>query len=400
MKASLYCLFALLGTQIASADSIISIPIQKDTIPIGNSSKIAYGIYVKIGDGGEHRLFQLDSGNSAFAAGYSADAGSNQFWGSFNAIPGSETLYEKFGSDVVFNTINPVTANITLSNSIGSDLLALSGVRVGQVTEATDAGSIDWVTALNEGKAPLHDTYYGNFGARLSSLNTNMSTTVNAQSALFSALGQIAGVKGFSIRLDSGNETLRVIMNDSAGQNYTDQFTYASILPPSGQDPYPVSGLSTYSGEPVVANKFSVSGNDVDAATGVFDTGGTHFTIPETPELPSDVVKEDGTVYPGEEFEVFLTGAGTVDGKTFEDFILSFTTTDDSSYGKVVQGTPNSKGFYNYGQSIFEHYEVMYDLEDGVMRFRAIPEPRAFVMGALCFFGALLLRRRQSHWHG
>ncbi|WP_269541705.1 hypothetical protein [Cerasicoccus fimbriatus] len=397
MKASLYCLFALLGTQIASADSIISIPLQKDTITLQNeSTKVAYGLYVKVGDGGHHRLFQLDTGSAAFMAGYSSSAGANQFWGSFDSISGAENLGESFGSGVEFYPITPVHAKVTLSNSTGSDLFSFDNVRVGQVKDATNAGPGDWVTDLNNGQPPLHNKYFGNFGGRLSTIG---SGSVNEQSVLFSALGQIEGVKGFSIRLDGGNETLRVIMNDSAGQSYADQFSFASLMPTSGEANFPISGLPTYSDAPAAPDNFAVEGSQVDGASGIFDTGGVAFKIPETPQLPSNLL-EDGAVIPGANFEIFMSGAGMVDGQNYEDYVLSFTTTDDANNGKVEQSSPGGGGAYNFGTSIYHYYEVMYDLEDGVMRFRAIPEPRAIAMGALCFLGVLLLRRRQSQRHG
>ncbi len=62
--------------------ALTEVDLVRSTIPDGDGDhKTAYGIYVKVGENGQQRLFQLDTGNGSFLAGYASNAGSNQFWG-------------------------------------------------------------------------------------------------------------------------------------------------------------------------------------------------------------------------------------------------------------------------------------------------------------------------------
>ncbi|HRJ71321.1 MAG TPA: hypothetical protein PLS03_03805 [Terrimicrobiaceae bacterium] len=387
-------ILAVLGA--SGAWATVDVPVLKSIVPDGDGSKIAYGIYVKVGDGGEARLFQLDTGNGSFLAGYADNAPpQSQFWGSGVTMVNSGTFSESFGSGITM-MYNKVSTQVTLSNASGADLVVIPTMVLGQVFSGTGddiPSDTYWNQTLANGDPPLHQTYYGNFGAGLYRASAP-SDPVDEQ--LFSALGQISGVVGFSLSLSGSSPKLTLVFDTPEDQDYIDSFTQAALMVSSGSGGpvFPVTGWATHTEFPALAAAYSVDGVSVSGTNGVFDTGGT--TVGLTDEAwyafdAADLTKEDGTVLAGETFLMGFTGAGEIDGTTFGDFSIGFTTGYEAGVNEV--DTFNGSQEMNYGPAIYNFYDVYYDLEFGTVRFRAVPESSVSGLLALALAGFAGWRR-------
>ncbi|WP_309385766.1 RCC1 domain-containing protein [Cerasicoccus frondis] len=299
-----------------------------------------------------------------------------QYWGDFEYISGAVNQSVSFGSGVVFNTIIPVTASITLCDSAGATYLTIPSMTVGQVTEATAddlATSTTWNDKFAVDQPGLHSTYYGNFGAGLFSAS---SSSIPANSQFFSALGQIDNVKGFSIHLDSDNPVLRIILDDTDGNGYADQFPSASELRAGDGRIFPITGFNTYSEYPVAIGGITAGYPNnlvnIGGVTSLLDTGGTDLKLPAN-SLSSlsnagfvesnNLLKEDIRLI------VDIDGAGNIGSNLYEAFSLEFLSGSEPGVNQVqIEGSKSSD--LNWGQVLYQEHEVMYDLADGVIRFR------------------------------
>ncbi|WP_269541151.1 RCC1 domain-containing protein [Cerasicoccus fimbriatus] len=390
-KHSFTFLILLATLSLLGSNSIIEIPLQRDVVDIGGeNTKQTYGIYLKIG-GGEPRLFQLDTGTGGLFAGYSSYANPSepspeypdapyrpdrQYWGDFQSISGAVNQSTSIDNGVNFSTIIPVTTSVTLSNASGNDYLTIPSMTVGQVTEAT-ANNLPTSTTWNEkfsvDQPGLHETYYGLFGTGLFS---NSNSGVPTSSQFFSALGQISNAKGFTIHLDSENPVLRIIMDDSGGNDFADLFPYATTLEPGDGRIFPTTGFNTFSKYPLSINGATVGYPNnlvaVGAATGVPDIGGSDFNLPAN-SLSSlsnaGLVDSTNILIEDVRLTLDIDGAGSIGDKVYDAFNLEFLSVNDGGKNQVTVDD-NKSSDLNWGQVLYQDHEVMYDFKDGVIRFR------------------------------
>ena len=381
---------------ISSAKATIEVPLYEivvddTTDPL--TTKIAYGIYVKVGAGGTPELFQFDTGNGSFEAGYASNAPSqNQFWGAVTPVS-TNVITNSFGPNTLYSTT--VSADLTLSDSSGSNLVSIPSVNVAQTFDA-EGGHIytNWNQALSNGAPPLLGTYYGDFGADLEA-GSPANTPSNQQ--LFSALGQIPGLVGFGISLSGTKPTLTLAFTND--QIYINSFTNLANLQSGDGGTFPGTGLPTYTEHNLTPPSFSVNGNIVSninggsAISGVFDTGGLGFQIPSSSNLPSGLVDSNGNITSGNEFSVNFSGATNVGGTNYSDFQLNFTTGTNEGVNLVT--TSDETDHLNYGPAIFDYYNVFYNLQNGTVGFSGVPEPSTYALFGLSALALVIAFRRR-----
>ena len=396
MKRVLSFLVLLVATAL-SAQALKEVELVQSVVPDGGSDhKIAYGIYVKVAGGDTPRLFQFDTGNGSFLAGYSGTApAANQYWGTSFTTLSVEDFHTGFGSGITMD-FKKVSAQVTLSNSLGQNIETISSMNMGQVYAAhgDDLPSANyWQDTIAADQPALHQTYFGNFGA-----GVYRGTGADSAIAMYSALGQIENLVGYTVSLSGPNPKLVLVFDTPEDHAYVDSFTHAtSMYGAEGQ--FPVTGWDAHSEFPTIAATYEVNGVTVSGTSGLFDTGGTSFGLNDAAREALDQagLTDGSEVIPGQNFGISFVGAGEVDGQTFEDFTLNFTT-GTSKGGDLVTTSTNTSQL-NYGPAIYNYYDVYYDLQNSVVRFRAVPEPG--VIGLAGVGGLLLsgvwkfLRRRR-----
>jgi hypothetical protein len=222
------------------------------------------------------------------------------------------------------------------------------------------------------------------------------ASPADAEIPMYSGLGQISGLTGYALSFSGSSPTLTLVFDTPEDQDFVDSFTHATKMHGSEGD-FPVTGYPAHSEYPTHATTYTVNGVTVSGTSGVFDTGGTSFGLTDEAWYALDaagLTNEYGTVLEGLEFSIGFAGAGEVDGQTFEDFSLGFTTGYESAVNEVVTFSGTTQ--MNYGPAIYNHYDVYYDLENGLVRFRAVPEPGvAGLLGAAILgVGGWLWRRK------
>lgn len=396
MTRTLPFLILFISTAL-SAHAVKEVELVQNVVPDGGDHhKIAYGIYVKVAGGDTPRLFQFDTGNGSFLAGYSGTtAPASQYWGTNFTSLSVEDFHTSFGSGIAMD-FNKVSAQVVLSDSAGQDIQTINFMNMGQVYAAhgDDLPSANyWQDTIAADQPALHQTYYGNFGA-----GVYRGTGADSAIAMYSALGQIENLVGYTVSLSGPNPKLILVFDTPEDRAYIDSFTHATSMH-GAEGQFPVTGWDAHSEFPTIATTYGVNGITVSGTSGLFDTGGTTFGLNDAARDALDTagLTDGSEVLPNQNFTIGFAGAGEVDGKTFEDFTLGFVTGTQEGVNLVTTSTNTSQ--LNYGPAIYNSYDVYYDLQNGLVRFRAVPEPGivgSLALGALLLAGGRLFQKRRK----
>lgn len=386
MKAVAALLLGVSATAAWAQFQPIQIPL---TVGKDDQGENKVGLFAMLGGSNIAKLYQLDTGSSGFFAAYAPNPDVPQWWGGFTPIDAHGVA--GYGSDVSLN-FDVVSTNVTLSNAQGTPLLTVCDAQIGRVKTASNPS--DWEKLTKDGVAPLHGDFFGNFGAAL----YQHSASGPAPASLFTLLGQIPNAGGFIVHIgdasniDPDNPPMLTV---GITNQMREAFPYASPLTAATGQTFPTTGYQGYEEYSSVADVSLNLGGDTQEFTGVptlFDTGGQSSTLRTNVDAefytPNPDNSDEGPVKNCTIFSVTLPGAGES-----PDFTLSWPVGDVQSYN-AVNIDNNGDDNLNAGLNPYAYYDIMFDIEEGMIRFRPIPEPATVALALFGVAAAVIFRRR------
>lgn len=356
---------------------------QTATIPLafinvaGPSSPPMYklGIYVSLG-GGTPKLYEFDTGGMGFFAAQNNFPDSWWPASSYTVLDSGQPFTATYSSGISY-TAQLVSTSVSLCGSADpSSTVATVDANIAQITNASIQGgagneALNWPAYQNDPNVPpVWGHFYGDFGANLSPY-TNTSPSVLIDTILPQLPGNLSS--GFIISTGGyshPNPTLQLGLTSADRASFPIQLP---LLDANPAEPYPNSGYPSY-GFFQTWGYFSLglNGASQNAATEViFDTGAPSMAI-----RTGTALSIDGT---------FLTpsGSGLSKGTAFSlssgAWTLAFAVEDQPSLTLVGVAPSvnalNLEGYINTGLNAFFAYDVMYDVERGVIGFRPVSSP-------------------------
>lgn len=409
---------ALAGSTFAqtTVDSPIFVPLHFQPTDTGS---VKLGIYVGIG-GGSPALFEFDTGGSGFYAAFSSDSHTAPWWGTYQDVNYPTAISTTYDSGLSYSGyLSSAAVSLHGSATSGALVTTSSTAQIGRMDliqlENPSTGAVIDTLWSNDGSTssspPINGAFYGDFGMNLAH---NKSPDSGGLSNLVAQLHYGSGVTaGFRIHADrtSGQAWLQIGLTTEDTNNSS--ALYFKMNPDPDAPPgslTPVTGLPFYGQQLFNATITITDGENTLTSEGVGitpDTGAS-TTLHNTQLAPEPL--------PGQYDEFIDWNEGSTDqGDLMKDlsFALSGTTlsADEVSYfefvtthknddGKVmVQNNrpANSNYYLNTGISLFYSYDVIYNIEDGVLGLIAVPEPSTITLLAVgVVAGIFVLRRRHG----
>jgi len=376
------------------AQEIACVPLQLTNIASGDSAP-EYKLGIQIGfDSQPPKLYEFDTGAAGFFPAYLP--GATPWWD--GGMPTGHSITMNYTSGISYNA-SVTTTNLSLyAPGEATPRVSASGVAVGRINN-TSGTLPDWDTDLQSGSAPLQGAFYGDFGMALYK-NYGFPPTQSENSGLFAILPQLPGnlSSGFIVRTGGyGNATPEL----QIGIRPSDRAAFPFSVPMNqdGTVTFPVSGAPSYRPNSMNGTlTLEASGGpsqNLGSVPVILDTGATSTAIHEGSLLAVDpALRSGGSLAPGVQFSLS-------DGPW--EFTQSEAGVPGLSNVTVSPGTTNiyapQTGFVNSGITLFFQYNVMFDLEDGVVRFQPIPEPSgtALLAFAAAVAAAVAFRRIGRH---
>lgn len=370
----------LAGTaRAADIEQVYSIPLKTFAYSSGGSTYYKYGIHVGIGGGGP-QLFEFDTGGEGFYASYSASAA---WWGN-DVTVSANTFTKTFGSQISYQGY-VADAPVTFYREDGSVVLdpTAASFKVGRAETITLDSTTLWPNAGSQ--PPVEDHFYGDFGLTLKhgshgieNIFAQLTYGNGITGGYKVSLGPYGSLSGASVQVGLSAADLsnpNTIWFDMQGANPSDPFTG--------------SGFATYSAELLLADMTLALDEDSHTfnALGInLDTGNP------TPGLdyhPSDkLLLEPFSEMSGSDL-VRLSNETSLDlvsspvGLSSPGItVFSLTAGNDRGKNLVYESERSDGGptYLNVGALIFQQYDVVYDLENGLLGLTPIPEPAVSVL--------------------
>jgi len=350
-----------------------------------------YGIYAAMAGSSTPQLYELDTGGTGFYAVYSANPTyATEAWGTNYSVVNTN-ISMGYASDNVYYG-NAVSSGVTLYSATQSGTYDLSAkistpgsVLVGQTLVITNTAGKTTSGSWPSTTPPVDQNFYGDFGLSLSHA-TNGIMNVLAQMNYSTNV-----IPGFVVSLgspDSTNAKIQVGLNKNFDELYPIKIKIqgmdaTNLFPaPDGG----TNGLPTYSGAVLAAAMVfsnTTSGAFTNGRTDVIlDTGasGTLFLTSEAPGAVTNYLSPSGESL-GEQVGLSLI-VETTDGS----FIDLFSAVEGEN-GFALNVMYRSNFSLNIGQNLFYQYEVAYNLQDGILGLRAIPEAnQVYLMAVASLF--------------
>lgn len=313
----------------------------------GGGSKI--GIEIRLG-GGPARLYEFDTGASGFYA-----AGNDAWWPQYEPLPG-EPIVQDYASGVTY-VADKVRTKIAIPSDHGDveaelDVARISDGYGGPLGPQNDS---IWNQDVAQGKPPLYGAFFGDFGGDL-----------RFKDGLASLLPQLPGnlSSGFIVELGcdrlSGPRLILGLTDSSRAR-----FRTRVAMQPGTDETFPVSGLPTYAQQIIVADYELSRGGVVQSFTSgtLLDTGAPTTSIGESKDLRIDAsLVSDEKLKPAT--YVSVVAPGTEEGDLDLAFLAGLTPGVNE-----VDVKKNDDGYVNLGLIPFFRYDVMFDVENGVVGF-------------------------------
>lgn len=356
---------------LPTAPTTLTLPLQVVNIGTNDAPKYKFGIYVGLG-GGPPKLYEFDTGGSGFFAA------ENSVWWPGTTPLSSTPVTVTYSSGASY-TSNAVNTTVSIYESAES-AQPVASVRadIGQIIDAS-GGPTDWAGyQADPNTPPLYNVFYGDFGALLQPFT---ATAPNPD--LYGVLPQLPGSlsRGFIVRAgDYANPqpTLQLGLTDADRAGFPIQLP---LLDQDTENPFPGSGWPTY-GFFQVWGYFTLNSGGVtqtSATQVILDTGAPSMTIRTTTSS-----QQVGSITVNDAF--LNNGGGAIEsGVAFSlasgAWTLAFTAGDEVGLNKVEVGESvnanGPAGYINTGLNAFFAFDVMYDVQRGVIGFLpdATPAP-------------------------
>lgn len=338
--------FAIGTARAAGMPESVAVPLK--IVPLaGGGSKI--GIEIRLG-GGPKRLYEFDTGASGFYA-----AGNDAWWPAYEPLPDAP-IVQSYASGVTY-VADKVRTTVAIPSDHGDVVAELDVARItdGYGGPLGPQGDSTWNADVAKGKPPLFDAFFGDFGGDL-----------RFKDGLASLLPQLPGnlSSGFIVELGcdrrSGPRLILGLTDASRAR-----FRTRVAMQPGTAETFPVSGLPTYAQQIIVADYELSRGGVVQSLTSgtVLDTGAPTTTIGESKDL-----KVDPALVSGEKLKPATYFSVVAPGTEQGDLDLAFLAGLVPGVNQV-DVKRNDEGYVNLGLIPFFRYDVMFDVENGVVGF-------------------------------
>lgn len=394
-------LVAMVGTgSVTQAQTVVTETQIISLVPIPLADTVKYGIYATLGGGSTPQLYEFDTGGDGFYAAFGGLQATA--WGT-NYTPTGQPVTNAYDSGDVY-TGTAVYTSVSLYSATSSNTPALTpviqtagNILVGQTTGITNTKGKDnnWPLPVGSTNGPVQGSFWGDFGLSLKA-NTNGIMNVIAQLQYTNNIRS-----GFIVRLGpegDANPSIQV------GLTTNDIASFPIQISMTGKDTnsyFPNTTNSTYSGQILTAMlsmSNSASGLYTNTIGVTLDTGATpklHDITGDTSSLTNYFNADQSAILTN---VLFGLAADQTNGSLAP--LISFLTSDTNAIALQF-----GNDFYiNMGATLFHEYDVMYDLESGILGFRPIPEvSQAWLMGgglliliSFSFVRSLRRRRRST----
>jgi len=399
-------------------DAPISVPLHFTQT---SSGYYKLGIYVGIGDGAAPALFEFDTGGTGFYAAYSPHAGISPWWGNHTVITPEVPIENAYDSGLTYSG-RLAEGAVSLFASASSSTPLITTATTAQIGQMNTINQNDpstghlvqklWSEDGNEtAHPPIDGVFYGDFGMNLAyNLNPNSAGIANLVAQLNYGSGVTAG---FRINVDQATQQAHLQIGLTEADTQSAAASYFLMNSDGGAPPdatIPVSDLPFYSQQLFDAT-IMIQGEDgtlISVDTGITPDTGASTTLHNTQNSPgslpgeyagfinwSNAEQDLGALEDGLEFGLL--------GLTIDDEIVpffEFTTSGATNAGNVMvqNNRPLNPLYYlNTGISLFYAYNLIYDMENGIIGLQAVPEPSSLGLLALGATASwLAFRRRRS----
>jgi len=337
------------------------------------------GIDISLG-GAPSKLYMFDTGSQALFSAYTEGA---SWWGDFTTItPNAGTEEYGAGLEIAFDIV---------STQIDLGYGASATLDMGQVTSAVGTKqpiNNNWNNNVANGNPPLEGAFYGIMGADL------------VDSTLQTVLAQMPGnlSSGFVVQTGGSfrsSPSFTLGLNDSIRQS----FPILVDMNPGDGGTFP-NGNPTYT-QNLVTPQFTIT-NGSDhysfSAPTLLDTGNpvAHLKESDSIQIPDSLLNSsDEIIEPGSTIELLVDGVSGSSNWLYE--FMATTRVSDGLFGVEEPSGDEAGGTVNIGLQAFLKYDIMFDIENGVVGFRPmVPEPGTYaLLAGLAVLGLVALRRRR-----
>ncbi len=335
-----------------------------------------YGIEVAIG-GGPVRMYEFDSGGTGLMAGYDP-----AFWPGVD--PSGPPVGANYTSGNFYDAV-AVDAVVTLGSGSGAVSTAVP-VQIGAILAGGNVNTGAVFDFLGP-TPPVEGSFYGDFGASFG-INKGTDPGVAVTSVLFQLPGNLSS--GFVVELGpvGGPGRLTVGLTPELRA----QFPYAVTLADIEGLLYPTSGRQVYEQFGFDATYTLSSGTETRSLGPIqtlIDSGAPSMSV-RLPEWPA------GEPYP------FSSGGDSVDPGTTLTVGLppapgtpplewSFVAGNDGSVNQIgyssASGAATTGNNVNTGLNLYDMFDVMFDVEAGLVRLRPNGGSATVVLGSVTTTG-------------
>ncbi len=380
---SVFLWIGILSSHAQIVSNTIIVPLHYRLI---QSGAYKLGIYASIG-GGTPQIFEFDTGGAGLFAAYATNDKS-PWWGSGFSTTGLPVT-NTYDSGIQYQgTIITAAVSLYADHHSSTPLVTTdSGLRVGQMTNIINTNGATYWTPSGEatnGIPPIDQAFYGDFGMSLAYASNGIVNLV-AQLSFSNGI-----IPGFRVRAYGTNPYLQIGLT-AADTNSSSAFYFTMNTNTNA----PVGATFTNSGSLFYSEQVFNANMTISNATTNFtanlaittDTGaGTTIHNANLGGVPDAlyVTNNDGNLHLVEGADFGLSGM-TLGGTnvSFFDFVTA------NNQVSIQDNKPSNTTFYlNSGISLFQQYDVIYNLDNGQIGFEPIPEPSTW---ALLGLSALLL---------
>lgn len=372
MRALLALLLGIVAVVHAETPRIVSIPLYH---VVSDGAGYRLGIEAALGGSPEQKLYMLDTGSTGLYAAYD-----RRWWGEHRPIRPAPNA-QVYGSGIAY------TAEIVeTSVDFGGGAVA-NHVHIGRVETITGPGftTKKWNAEVHANKPPLWGIFFGNMGSGL--VEDNLMFAVLAQLPKPLSNGFVINTKGFLLHKKVGSVvpqgSVDVGVDDAVRSRFEIQIPMSALVR-NGRPIFLPSGFRARE-QYLINVHLTLSAPGLkpfnDFLPALLDTGAPNTTIHghgkkrSESVVPREFLSPDKeTVRKGVDFATMSAGD--------RGWKWGFEAGNRSAVNKVSVSADRPQPDINLGIEPYFNYEVMFDLERGVLGLHRIPRtPKIEVNG-------------------